>query len=152
MTVIVDKEGWVVKMFLEKMLELIVADGIQTEKEKLFIADFLRILEEEGFELNEKKTRLQYNFQRQEVTGLLVNKKVSITKKLKHELEYAIYFCQKYGVVEHMSKINCNKSFCKSGSPPEITNPSKIPFRFFRKDKTSSSDKSSHLPVTTPEL
>lgn len=72
-----------------------------------------KIIKEEGFELNEKKTRLQYNFQRQEVTGLLVNKKVSITKKLKHELEYAIYFCQKYGVVEHMSKINCNKSFYK---------------------------------------
>ncbi|MBE6449142.1 MAG: hypothetical protein E7013_00370 [Alphaproteobacteria bacterium] len=51
---ILGKEGWVVKMFLEKMLELIVADGIQTEKEKLFIADFLRILEEEGFELNFK--------------------------------------------------------------------------------------------------
>lgn len=72
-----------------------------------------KIIKEEGFVLNEKKTRLQYNFQRQEVTGLLVNKKISITKKLKHELEYAIYFCQKFGVVEHMSRIDCNKSFYK---------------------------------------
>ncbi len=51
---ILGKEGWVVKMFLEKLMELIVADGHTDEKEKLFLADFLRILEEEGFELNFK--------------------------------------------------------------------------------------------------
>ena len=51
---ILGKEGWVVKMFLEKLLELIVADGRTDEKEKLFLADFLRILQEEGFDLNFK--------------------------------------------------------------------------------------------------
>ncbi len=72
-----------------------------------------KIIEEEKFIINEKKTRLQYSFQRQEVTGLIVNKKVSITHKLRKELEDAIYYCKKYGVVSHMTKINCNKSFYK---------------------------------------
>lgn len=51
---ILGKEGWVVKMFLEKLMELIVADGKTDEKEKLFLADFLAILQDEGFELNFK--------------------------------------------------------------------------------------------------
>lgn len=53
---ILGKEGWVVKMFLEKLMELIVADGKTDEKEKLFLADFLSILQDEGFELNFKNS------------------------------------------------------------------------------------------------
>ena len=51
---ILGKEGWIVKMFLEKLLELVVADGKKDEREKLFLADFFKILQEEGFELNFK--------------------------------------------------------------------------------------------------
>lgn len=80
---------------------------------KKVIPLIFKIIQDEKFLINGKKTRLQYSFQRQEVTGLIVNDKVSISKKLKKELEYAIYFCQKYGVVEHMAKIDCNKSFYK---------------------------------------
>jgi Retron-type reverse transcriptase len=39
------------------------------------------IIHEEGFEVNENKLRFQYNFQRQEVTGLVVNKCVKISPK-----------------------------------------------------------------------
>ena len=53
---ILGKEGWVVKMFLEKLMELIVADGKTDEKEKLFLADFLAVLQNEGFELNFKNS------------------------------------------------------------------------------------------------
>lgn len=73
----------------------------------------LKIIEEEKFNINTKKTRLQYSNQRQEVTGLIVNKKVSITKALRKELESAIYYCKRYGVVSHMQRIDCNKSFYK---------------------------------------
>lgn len=80
---------------------------------KNFLPIVIKIINEEHFIINESKTRLQYNFQRQEVTGLIVNKKVSITKKLKKELENAIYYCKKFGVISHMQKIECNKSFYK---------------------------------------
>ncbi|MFW8495082.1 retron Ec67 family RNA-directed DNA polymerase/endonuclease [Enterococcus faecalis] len=46
---------------------------------------FMKILEKEinraGFKLNENKTRLQYNSSRQEVTGLIVNKKLSVPRE-----------------------------------------------------------------------
>ncbi len=73
----------------------------------------MEIITEEGFEVNEEKLRLQYCFQRQEVTGLVVNKCVKISPKLQHELDYAIYYCKKFGVENHMKKIGCTRSFYK---------------------------------------
>lgn len=73
----------------------------------------MSIITEEEFEINEGKLRLQYNFQRQEVTGLVVNKVVKISPLLKKELDYAIYYCRKFGVENHMQKIGCVRSFYK---------------------------------------
>lgn len=72
-----------------------------------------KIVEEEHFIINEKKTRYSYYYQRQEVTGLIVNKKVNIPKSFIKELKKEIYFCKKYGVSSHLEKIECNKSFFK---------------------------------------
>lgn len=71
------------------------------------------IVEDEGFQINRKKIRLQYSNQRQEVTGLTVNKKVSLSKAKIKEIENAIYYCQKYGVESHMKRINCEKAYYK---------------------------------------
>ena len=49
---ILGQETWIVRMFVEKLMALIKADGKVDEREKLFLADFLRVLEEEGFQLN----------------------------------------------------------------------------------------------------
>lgn len=72
-----------------------------------------KIIKEEKFNVNEKKTRYAYYYQRQEVTGLIVNKKVSITKEYLKELNKEIYFCEKFGVTSHLEKINSHKSFYK---------------------------------------
>lgn len=72
-----------------------------------------RIINEERFSVNDKKTRYAYYFQRQEVTGLIVNKKVSIPKEYIRELNKEIYFCKKYGVSSHLMKTNNHKSFYK---------------------------------------
>ena len=92
------------------------ADDITISGEKNIVNSLpliCRIIREEGFVINQEKTRLQYSSHRQEVTGLTVNKKVSITKKMKKEIEDAIYYCSKYGVVSHMERIKCNKAFYK---------------------------------------
>lgn len=70
-----------------------------------------QIIEEEGFQVNQNKTRLQYNNQRQEVTGLIVNKKIAVSATIEAEIRNAIYFIKKYGVDDHMKHIGCNKSF-----------------------------------------
>lgn len=72
-----------------------------------------KIIVEEGFSINNNKVRLQYNYQRQEVTGLIVNKKVNISHKIEDEINNAIYFCKKYGVDDHLKSIKCNRSFYK---------------------------------------
>lgn len=48
---ILGMDGWIVKMFLEALMEMIMSDGEVHEKEKLFLAEFFRILEEEGFKI-----------------------------------------------------------------------------------------------------
>ncbi len=70
-----------------------------------------RIIFDEGFEINENKVRLQYSYQRQEVTGLIVNKKISVSHRVTKELDNAIYFCSRYGVADHMRHIGCDKAF-----------------------------------------
>lgn len=80
---------------------------------KKMIPIVMTIIEEEGFNVNEKKTRYAYYYQRQEVTGLIVNKKVSVTKEYIKELKKEIYFCQKFGVVSHLERTDNHKSFYK---------------------------------------
>lgn len=78
--------------------------------EKLIV----KILKEEGFEINAQKTRIAYSHQRQEVTGLVINDgKVRVNKKYKKKLYQEIYYCTKFGIQNHLEKINCTKSFYK---------------------------------------
>ena len=46
-----------------------------------FLVDIKNIIHRSGFELNSKKTRLLFSNSRQEVTGLVVNKKISVPKE-----------------------------------------------------------------------
>ena len=42
-----------------------------------------------------------------------MNNGVSVPEHRIEELENAIYYCKKYGVVDHMAHINCDKGFYK---------------------------------------
>lgn len=70
-----------------------------------------RIIVEEGYSVNEDKIRLQYANQRQEVTGLIVNTKLSVSRNITDEINKALYYCKKYGVTSHMKHIDCDKHF-----------------------------------------
>lgn len=73
-----------------------------------------KIVCDEDFVINNKKTRVAYPHQRQEVTGLLVNgSKVRVPKQYKRELYQELYYCSKFGVHDHMSRIGCDKAFYK---------------------------------------
>lgn len=73
-----------------------------------------RIIDEEGYNINKEKTRIAFSHQRQEVTGLIVNnEKIRVSKKYKRTLYQELYYCEKYGVDNHMKKIKCNKAFFK---------------------------------------
>ena len=92
------------------------ADDITFSGEKTikkYIKVIKKIIREEGYKINEEKFRLQYYYQCQEVTGLIVNNGVSVPERYIKELENAIYYCKKYGVVDHMKHIDCEKGFYK---------------------------------------
>lgn len=69
------------------------------------------IISEEGYQVNKKKTRLQYHNRRQEVTGLIVNKKLKVEPSIENEIRNAVYFIKKHGLEDHMKHIECDKSF-----------------------------------------
>ena len=73
-----------------------------------------QIIQSEGFVVNETKTRIAYKHERQEVTGIVVNNNTPrINNKYKKKLLQEIYFCKKFGVSNHLTRINCDKVFFK---------------------------------------
>jgi RNA-directed DNA polymerase len=54
-------------------------------------AELLRLIKHSGFEINPKKTRMQYRCSRQEVTGLVVNKKVNIRREYRHNVRAMVH-------------------------------------------------------------
>lgn len=57
-----------------------------------------------GFELNEKKTRVQKKHQRQTVTGIVVNEKPQVSRAYRRHLRAEIYYCGRYGVEAHLQR------------------------------------------------
>lgn len=62
-----------------------------------FIKELHRIISDQGFHINESKTRLQKEGYRQEVTGLLVNVKANVQKRYIKQLRMWLYYWERYG-------------------------------------------------------
>ena len=62
-------------------------------------------LKKMGFLLNEQKTRIQRPGQQQTVTGIVVNEKLSIPADYRRKLRQELYYCRKFGILEHMQEI-----------------------------------------------
>lgn len=69
-----------------------------------FITSLKRIISEENFKMNEKKTRLQKRGARQEVTGLNVTSHVNVTRKYVNWIRTMLHIWEKYGYQEAYSK------------------------------------------------
>ena len=62
-----------------------------------FRKELNRIICEQGFTLNEKKTRLQKLGGRQEVTGIIVSNKLNVSQKYVRDIRNILYIWDKYG-------------------------------------------------------
>ena len=60
------------------------------------------MLEQMGFRLNDGKTRFITNANRQSVTGLTVNAKVSVSRDYKRRLRQEVHYVLKFGLAEHI--------------------------------------------------
>jgi retron-type reverse transcriptase len=67
------------------------------QSESLFRNELDRVITDQGFLLNEDKTRLQKTGYRKEVTGLLVNEKVNVHHRYIMQLRMWLYYWERYG-------------------------------------------------------
>lgn len=72
-----------------------------------FIREQLRTL---GLILNNRKTLFLKNGNRKTVTGVVVNEKANTAKEYRRHIRQEIYYCQKFGVAEHLRQLSCDQS------------------------------------------
>lgn len=76
------------------------------DKSLLPSVNFVRkVVNSEGFQLNDKKTALLHEGNRQVVTGLLVDGDVRVPGRYKRDILRHIHFCQKFGGRNHFHRI-----------------------------------------------
>lgn len=66
-------------------------------KDSEFLAEMNRIIKEQGFEIKSSKTRLQKEGYRQEVTGIIVNEKMNVSKRYVKQIRMWLYYWERYG-------------------------------------------------------
>lgn len=68
---------------------------------------FVRVnLYKYGLELNNEKICLINNSSRQKITGIVVNNKIQVDSKYRKTIRQEIYYINKYGIDEHIKRIN----------------------------------------------
>lgn len=65
-----------------------------------------KVVAEEGFELNEEKTRLMGRHERQEVTGIVVNEGMRAPRDVRRRIRQVAYFVERYGLSGHLDHID----------------------------------------------
>lgn len=86
-----------------------------------FRTELKRIIEDQGFKMNDSKTRLSKDDERQEVTGITVNNRVNLTRKYIKYLRFMLHlweaegygkaYCTFYKFYKH------DKGYIKKGEP-----------------------------------
>ena len=86
-----------------------------------FAAELCRIITDQGFTINEAKTRLQKLGSRQEVTGLIVSQKVNVSQKYVRDIRNLLYIWDRYGYstayAKFYPKYKTEKGHIKKGNP-----------------------------------
>ncbi len=77
------------------------------------------MLEDMGFEINNKKTHFVTSTSRQSVTGLTVNQKVAVSKDYKRALRQEIYYVFKYGLAQNIMHGNITR-FINNNTPDTV--------------------------------
>ena len=93
-------------------------------KKGKFMLELERIIKEQGFTINESKTRLQKRGDRQEVTGIVVSDKLNVTQKYVRDIRNILYMWDRYGYNvaygKFFPKYKEEKGHVKKGNPDLI--------------------------------
>ncbi|MBQ7855265.1 MAG: RNA-directed DNA polymerase [Muribaculaceae bacterium] len=87
----------------------------------IFRKELERIIKSQGFNINEKKTRLQKLGHRQEVTGIIVSDKLNVSQHYVRDIRNILYIWDRYGYniayARFFSKYKAEKGHIKKGNP-----------------------------------
>ncbi|MDX3916329.1 MAG: reverse transcriptase family protein [Pseudosphingobacterium sp.] len=78
-------------------------------KPGVFIQKVKKEIKKSKFSINPNKTNIKYKHQRQIVTGVIVNEKLSVKKELLQKLRQEVYYVKKFGLESHMQKTGIDK-------------------------------------------
>ena len=91
------------------------------QEDSPFMKKLFDVIKQQGFTVNQTKTRLQKKGSRQEVTGLIVSEKVNVRREYVEDVRNILYMWQKYGlnVAYHQFYIHYKKEkgHIKKGEP-----------------------------------
>jgi Reverse transcriptase (RNA-dependent DNA polymerase). len=86
-----------------------------------FYKELYKIIEGQGFTVNEEKTRLQKRGSKQEVTGIIVNDKLNVARKYVRDIRNILYIWDRYGIsvayIKFFSKYKEEKGHVKKDFP-----------------------------------
>jgi RNA-directed DNA polymerase len=75
-----------------------------------YVIKFIRnVFLSEGFQIHERKIRLMKPHQRQEVTGIVVNKKLQIPREIRMEIRQEMFYISKFGIESHIARKNISQ-------------------------------------------
>lgn len=86
-----------------------------------FRNELKRIITDQGFRINEEKTRLQKIGSRQEVTGIIVSRKLNVTQNYVRNIRNILYIWKQYGYDDAYGRFapryKAEKGHTKKGTP-----------------------------------
>lgn len=89
-----------------------------------FRKELKRIIENQGFVMNDNKTRLQKIGSRQEITGIIVSNKLNVSQKYVRDIRNILYIWRKYGYATAFNKFfpryKESKGHVKKGNPDMV--------------------------------
>ena len=89
-----------------------------------FRKELERIINDQGFKMNDKKTRLQKIGSRQEVTGIIVSDKLNVTQNYVRDIRNILYIWDRYGYATAFNKFfpkyKAEKGHLKKGNPDMV--------------------------------
>ena len=89
-----------------------------------FRKELKRIIEDQGFTINDTKTRLQKRGARQEVTGVILSDKLNVSQRYVRNIRNILYIWRKYGYSTAFNKFfpkyRKEKGYVKKGNPDMV--------------------------------
>lgn len=84
-------------------------------KDMLSLAIIKKIIRQQGFTINIKKTKYISNCKKQSVTGLTVNNGIFVNKEITKTIKQELYYCLKFGYKNHLDYKQTKGSESKAG-------------------------------------